>query len=79
MYSAARVCFVETVAEHGAACGIALLLLRPRKDAAAQSAGTPWVESAGIAEGPVFRSLDKLQRVQQKGYSDKAVALILNR
>jgi len=38
-----------------------------------------WLESAGISEGPVFRSLDTFQRVQPRRLSDKAVARIVKR
>ncbi|HTD79766.1 MAG TPA: hypothetical protein VK898_19175 [Chloroflexota bacterium] len=38
-----------------------------------------WLETARIADGPVFRSLDKFQRVQPRRLSDKAVALIVKR
>jgi integrase len=38
-----------------------------------------WLEAARITEGPVFRSLDLFQRVQQARLSDKAVALIVKR
>jgi integrase len=38
-----------------------------------------WLESARIVDGPVFRSLDRFQRVQSARLSDKAVALIVKR
>jgi integrase len=38
-----------------------------------------WLESSRIAQGAVFRSLDKFQRVQPKRLSDKAVARIVKR
>jgi len=38
-----------------------------------------WLESARIVDGPVFRSLDRFQRVQPKRLSDKAVALVVKR
>src|SRR5260370_33318249 len=38
-----------------------------------------WLESARIVDGPVFRSLDKFQRVQTGRLSDKAVARIVKR
>jgi integrase len=38
-----------------------------------------WLESARTAEGPVFRSLDRFQRVQAGRLSDKAVALVVKR
>jgi integrase len=38
-----------------------------------------WLESARIVEGPVFRSLDRFQRVQPGRLSDKAVALVVKR
>jgi integrase len=38
-----------------------------------------WLESAGINEGPVFRSLDKFQRVKPRRLSDRAVARIVKR
>ncbi len=38
-----------------------------------------WLESARIVDGPVFRSLDKFQRVQAGRLSDKAVARIVKR
>jgi integrase len=38
-----------------------------------------WLETARITEGPVFRSLDRFQRVQPQRLSDKAVALIVKR
>jgi integrase len=38
-----------------------------------------WLESARITDGPVFRSLDRFQRVQRGRLSDKAVALIVKR
>ena len=38
-----------------------------------------WLEAARISEGPVFRSLDRFQRVQGARLSDKAVALIIKR
>jgi site-specific recombinase XerD len=38
-----------------------------------------WLEAARISEGPVFRSLDRFQRVQAARLSDKAVALIVKR
>jgi integrase len=38
-----------------------------------------WLESARIVDGPVFRSLDPFQRVQQRRLSDKAVARIVKR
>ena len=37
------------------------------------------METARIMEGPVFRSLDRFQRVQSQRLSDKAVALIVKR
>jgi len=37
------------------------------------------LESARISDGPVFRSLDKVQRVQNRRLSDKAVARIVKR
>jgi integrase len=38
-----------------------------------------WLDSARIIDGPVFRSLDRFQRVQNARLSDKAVALIVKR
>jgi site-specific recombinase XerD len=38
-----------------------------------------WLEAARISEGPVFRSLDRFQRVQSQRLSDKAVALVVKR
>jgi integrase len=38
-----------------------------------------WLESARIVDGPVFRSLDRFQRVQPARLSDKAVALVVKR
>jgi integrase len=38
-----------------------------------------WLESARIVDGPVFRSLDRFQRVQPGRLSDKAVALVEKR
>ena len=38
-----------------------------------------WLESARIVQGPVFRSLDRFQRVQPRQLSDKAVARIVKR
>jgi integrase len=38
-----------------------------------------WLESARIVDGPVFRSLDRFQRVQPGRLSDKAVALVVKR
>jgi integrase len=38
-----------------------------------------WLESARIVDGPVFRSLDRFQRVQPQRLSDKAVALVVKR
>ena len=38
-----------------------------------------WLESARIVDGPVFRSLDRFQRVQTGRLSDKAVALVVKR
>ena len=38
-----------------------------------------WLEAARISDGPVFRSLDRFQRVQNGRLSDKAVALIVKR
>ena len=38
-----------------------------------------WLEAARITEGPVFRSLDRFQRVQSQRLSDKAVALVVKR
>jgi integrase len=38
-----------------------------------------WIETAGITDGPLFRSLDKFQRVQPRRLSDKAVARIVKR
>jgi integrase len=38
-----------------------------------------WLESARIADGAVFRSLDRFQRVQPRRLSDKAVARIVKR
>ncbi len=38
-----------------------------------------WLETAGIVDGPLFRSLDKFQRVQPRRLSDKAVARIVKR
>jgi site-specific recombinase XerD len=38
-----------------------------------------WLEAARITDGPVFRSLDRFQRVQSVRLSDKAVALIVKR
>src|SRR5438067_11298022 len=38
-----------------------------------------WLESARIVDGPVFRSLDKFQRVQPRRLSDKAVARVIKR
>ena len=38
-----------------------------------------WLESARIHDGPVFRSLDRFQRVQPRRLSDKAVARIIKR
>jgi integrase len=38
-----------------------------------------WLDSARISDGPVFRSLDKFQRVQNRRLSDKAVARIVKR
>jgi site-specific recombinase XerD len=38
-----------------------------------------WLEAAHIKEGPVFRPLDKFQRVQPRRLSDKAVARIVKR
>ena len=35
-----------------------------------------WLESAHVADEPVFRSLDRFQRVQPGRLSDKAVALV---
>jgi integrase len=38
-----------------------------------------WLDSARITDGPVFRSLDKFQRVQSRRLSDKVVARIVKR
>jgi integrase len=38
-----------------------------------------WLESARITDGPVFRALDRFQRVQPGRLSDKAVALVVKR
>ena len=38
-----------------------------------------WLASARIVDGPVFRSLDRFQRVQPGRLSDKAVALVVKR
>ena len=38
-----------------------------------------WLESARIVDGPVFRALDRFQRVQPQRLSDKAVALVVKR
>jgi integrase len=38
-----------------------------------------WLESARIVDGPVFRALDRFQRVQTGRLSDKAVARIVKR
>jgi integrase len=38
-----------------------------------------WLESARIVDGPVFRALDRFQRVQPGRLSDKAVARIVKR
>ena len=38
-----------------------------------------WLETARINDGPVFRSLDKFQRVQPRRLSDKAVARVVKR
>jgi integrase len=38
-----------------------------------------WLESARIVDGPVFRALDRFQRVQPARLSDKAVALVVKR
>jgi integrase len=38
-----------------------------------------WLETARISDGPVFRPLDRFQRVQTTRLSDKAVALIVKR
>jgi integrase len=38
-----------------------------------------WLDAARITDGPVFRSLDRFQRVQPQRLSDKAVALIVKR
>ncbi len=38
-----------------------------------------WLESARISQGPVFRSLDKFHRVQNRRPSDKTVARIVKR
>jgi integrase len=38
-----------------------------------------WLETARIVDGPVFRALDKFQRVQAKRLSDKAVVRIVKR
>jgi len=38
-----------------------------------------WIETARISDGPLFRSLDKFQRVQPRRLSDKAVARIVKR
>jgi integrase len=38
-----------------------------------------WLASARIVDGPVFRSLDRFQRVQPARLSDKAVALVVKR
>ena len=38
-----------------------------------------WLESARITDGPVFRALDRFQRVQAGRLSDKAVALVVKR
>ncbi len=38
-----------------------------------------WLEPARIVDGPLFRSLDRFQRVQAARLSDKAVALVVKR
>ena len=38
-----------------------------------------WLETARISEGPIFRPLDRFQRVQATTLSDKTVALIVKR
>jgi integrase len=38
-----------------------------------------WIETARITHGPLFRSLDKFQRVQPRRLSDKAVARVITR
>jgi integrase len=38
-----------------------------------------WLETAHIADGPVFRPMDRFYRVQPARLSDKAVALIVKR
>jgi site-specific recombinase XerD len=38
-----------------------------------------WLDTARIADGPIFRPLDRFQRVQDTRLSDKAVALIVKR
>jgi integrase len=38
-----------------------------------------WLETARIVDGPVFRALDRFQRVQVARLSDKAVALVVKR
>jgi integrase len=38
-----------------------------------------WLDTARIDDGPIFRALDRFQRVQPGRLSDKAVALIAKR
>jgi len=38
-----------------------------------------WLETARIADGPIFRPMDRFHRVQASRLSDKAVALIVKR
>lgn len=38
-----------------------------------------WLETARIADGPIFRALDRFQRVQAGRLSDKAIARIVKR
>jgi len=36
-----------------------------------------WLEAARIADGPLFRSLDRFQRIQPRQLSDRVVARIV--